>query len=59
MALCCTLFCSNSINILSGINGVEAQVIIMSLGFMCIDIIDGRIDILPGLIVSTSILSLV
>ena len=55
VALCCTLFCSNSINILSGINGVEAiQVIVMSLGFMCIDIIDGRIDILPGLIVSTS-----
>ena len=56
IALLCTIFCSNSINILSGVNGVEViQVIVMSMSFMCMDILDGRQDIFPGLITSTSI----
>lgn len=56
VALLCTVFCSNAINILSGINGVEVlQVIVMSMAFMCMDILDGRQDVLPTLMTSTSL----
>lgn len=56
LALLCTIFCANAVNILAGINGVEViQVLTMSMGFMWMDLLDGREDILPGLLTSTSL----
>ena len=56
LALLCTIFCANAVNILAGINGVEViQVLTMSMGFMWMDLLDGREDMLPGLMTSTSL----
>ena len=50
------IFCANAVNILAGINGVEVvQVLTMSMGFTWMDLLDGREDMLPGLMTSTSL----